>query len=118
MRARSVGLRKVVDLLDRQLRDLLHELEIDTAVGTVSAPMCRPATSGIAALASTKDTDQVQAAEAALCEHLDARGHRCRMLAAPNGELCAHHAQRLSRSTPANHVLTVELLSSIARFAK
>jgi hypothetical protein len=56
-------------------------------------------------------------AEATLCQHLDARGHRCRMLAAPNGELCAHHAQRLSRSTPANDVLTAELLSSIEDFS-
>jgi hypothetical protein len=56
-------------------------------------------------------------AETALCQHLDARGHRCRMLAAPNGELCAHHAQRLSRSTPNNDVLAAELLSSIEDFS-
>ena len=42
---------------------------------------------------------ELEATEATLCQHLDARGHRCRMLSAPNGELCAHHAQRLSRST-------------------
>ena len=61
---------------------------------------------------------KAEAAEAALCEHLDARGHRCRMLSAPDGgELCAHHAQRLSRSTPANDVLTAELLSSIEDFS-
>lgn len=61
---------------------------------------------------------QVQAAEAALCQHLDARGHRCRMLSAPDGgELCAHHAQRLTRSTPANDLLTAELLSSIEDFS-
>ena len=57
------------------------------------------------------------AAEAAFCHHLDARGHRCRMLAAPDGELCAHHAQRLSRSTPASDAVAAELLSSIEDFS-
>ena len=39
------------------------------------------------------------------------------MLAAPNGDLCAHHAQRLSRSTPANDAVAAELLSSIEDFS-
>ncbi len=48
---------------------------------------------------AAKPTIRSEATEATLCQHLDAQGHRCRMLSAPNGELCAHHAQRLSRST-------------------
>ena len=75
------------------------------AVTTKLAPAAKPARSG------------AEAAEAALCQHLDARGHRCRMLSAPNGELCAHHAQRLSRSTPANDAVAAELLSSIEDFS-
>ena len=77
------------------------------AVTTKLAPAAKPTPSGAQA-----------DAEAALCQHLDARGHRCRMLSAPDGgELCAHHAQRLVRSTPANDVLTAELLSSIEDFS-
>jgi hypothetical protein len=76
------------------------------AVTTKLAPAAKPAPS------------EPEPAEATLCQHLDARGHRCRMLSAPDGgELCAHHAQRLVRSTPANDVLTAELLSSIEDFS-
>jgi hypothetical protein len=36
-----------------------------------------------------------EGAEAELCRHIDARGHRCRMLVMrPEEPLCAHHAQR------------------------
>ena len=75
------------------------------AVTTELTPAAKPAPS------------DAEAAEAALCQHLDARGHRCRMLSAPNGELCAHHAQRLSRSTPVNDAVAAELLSSIEDFS-
>src|SRR5260370_17768613 len=38
---------------------------------------------------------QSETAEAELCRHIDARGHRCRMLVMTSEEtLCAHHAQR------------------------
>jgi hypothetical protein len=76
-----------------------------------------PITTKLTRTAKPAPPDAQAADEATLCQHLDARGHRCRMLAAPNGELCAHHAQRLSRSTPANDVLTAELLSSIEDFS-
>ena len=37
--------------------------------------------------------------EAELCRHIDARGHRCRMLVInPEQTLCSHHAQRENRS--------------------
>jgi hypothetical protein len=48
-----VGVRKVVDLLDRQLHDLLHELErVDRYRRGDPGParMSRPATSGMAAI--------------------------------------------------------------------
>ena len=77
-----------------------------------------PVTSKLAPAAKPAQSGRQAAAEDALCQHLDARGHRCRMLSASDGgELCAHHAQRLSRSTPANDVLTAELLSSIEDFS-
>lgn len=74
-------------------------------------------TTQLAPTAKPTPSEPEAAEEATLCRHLDARGHRCRMLSAPNGELCAHHAQRLARSTPANDVLTAELLSSIEDFS-
>lgn len=41
-------------------------------------------------------TQVVEDESAALCRHIDARGHRCRMLVVndEDGGLCTHHAQR------------------------
>ena len=63
------------------------------------------------ALSATKQT------EAALCHHINGRGHRCRMVRAPKDELCAHHAQRLSRSGPGHEAIVAELLASIKDFS-
>jgi len=67
------------------------------------------------------------------CQHVDARGHRCRMFIAPaektfgsatdsdladlTSDLCAHHAQRLLRRHRAGQTAGAELLASITDFA-
>ncbi len=61
--------------------------------------------------AAKRDAD-----DASSCQHIDARGHRCRMLCAPNYTLCVQHAQRLSRLKPDDAVAAAELLSSIEDF--
>jgi hypothetical protein len=65
---------------------------------------------------STIEVSAIELTEAALCGHVDARGHRCRMLSAPNGELCAHHAQRLSLAKPDGEAQASDLLSDIEDF--
>lgn len=61
--------------------------------------------------AAERDVDN-----ASSCHHIDARGHRCRMLCAPNYSLCVQHAQRLSRPKPDDDAVAAELLSSIEDF--
>ena len=67
------------------------------------------------------------------CQHVDARGHRCRMFVAPaektfgsgtdsdlaelTADLCAHHAQKLLRRQRAGQTAGAELLASITDFA-
>ena len=67
------------------------------------------------------------------CQHVDARGHRCRMFVAPaektfgsaidsdladlTSDLCAHHAQKLLRRHRAGQTAGAELLASITDFA-
>jgi hypothetical protein len=70
------------------------------------------------------------------CQHIDARGHRCRMFVAPaektfgsgpdspdsdlaelTADLCAHHAQKLLRRQRAGQTAGAELLASITDFA-
>ncbi len=49
------------------------------------------------------------------CQHINARGHRCRLLPAENSTLCAHHARR-SSSQPSDEAIAAELLTSIDDF--
>lgn len=53
-----------------------------------------------------------ETAEAELCRHIDARGHRCRMLVMrPEETLCAHHAQRRLQTQSGNEAAVTELLA-------
>jgi hypothetical protein len=46
------------------------------------------------------------------CQHINARGHRCRLLSAGDSILCAHHARR-SSSQPSDEAVAAELLAGI-----
>jgi hypothetical protein len=59
----------------------------------------------------------IEVTEAALCRYENARGHRCRMLSAPGGELCAHHAQRLPLAKPDGEAQASDLLADINDFS-
>jgi len=69
------------------------------------------------------------------CQHIDARGHRCRMFIAPaektfgsgldsadsdlaelTADLCAHHAQKLLRRNRAGQTVAAELLATVNDF--
>ncbi len=69
------------------------------------------------------------------CQHIDARGHRCRMFIAPaektfgsgpdsadsdlaelTADLCAHHAQKVLRRQRAGQTAAAELLASVTDF--
>jgi len=66
------------------------------------------------------------------CQHIDARGHRCRMFVAPaektfgsgsdsdlaelTSDLCAHHAQQISRRRRDGQTIAAELLASVSDF--
>jgi hypothetical protein len=49
------------------------------------------------------------------CQHINARGHRCRLLSAGDSTLCAHHARR-SSSQPSDEAVAAELLAGIDDF--
>lgn len=51
-------------------------------------------------------------AEAAICRHIDGRGHRCRMLVMSiDADLCAYHAQRRLQAQRGSEIAAAELLS-------
>ena len=50
------------------------------------------------------------------CQHINARGHRCRLLPAHNSTLCAHHARRHAASQPSDEAIAAELVASIDDF--
>ena len=68
-----------------------------------------------------------------VCQHVDARGHRCRMFVAPaektlgsgadsdladlTSDLCAHHAQKLLRRQRAGQTAAADLLASVTDFS-
>jgi len=55
---------------------------------------------------------QAEAAETAVCRHIDGRGHRCRLLVmSPTASLCAYHAQR------GNETAAAELLACVSDFS-
>src|SRR6202035_739416 len=54
-------------------------------------------------------------AEAALCRHIDGRGHRCRMLVMSiDADLCAYHAQRRLQTQRGSEAAATELLASVS----
>jgi hypothetical protein len=46
------------------------------------------------------------------CTHINARGRRCRMLAAPDHSLCPQHVRLSAASQPDPETLAAELLDS------
>ena len=100
-----------------------HPCEKNRGVPPVGAlPMPN---SGLKTLPAADDLDR--------CQHIDARGHRCRMFVAPaektlgsgsgndlaelTADLCAHHAQQLLRRHRAGQTVAAELLASITDFS-
>ena len=60
---------------------------------------------------------QTEADETALCRHVDARGHRCRMLVmSPTATLCSHHAQRRLQTQRGSETAAAELLACVSDF--
>lgn len=52
--------------------------------------------------------------ESEVCHHVDARGHRCRMLVtAPNENLCPHHKERLLLTRRGREAATAELVACL-----
>jgi len=62
---------------------------------------------------STADISAVQLHSTA-CQHIDARGHRCRMLT-DGSEFCLHHARQSRKLKP--DALDAELLTSVDDFS-
>ena len=61
---------------------------------------------------------QTEADETALCRHVDARGHRCRMLVmSPTATLCSHHAQRRLQTQRGSETAAAELLACVSDFS-
>ncbi len=79
-------------------------------------------------------SQELSRVEQVRCQHIDARGHRCRMFVAPaektfgsgtdsdladlTSDLCAHHAQRLLHRHRAGQTAGAELLASITDFSE
>src|SRR6266699_2666044 len=60
---------------------------------------------------------QTEPDERALCRHVDARGHRCRMLVmSPTATLCSHHAQRRLQTQRGSETAAAELLACVSDF--
>ena len=60
---------------------------------------------------------QAEAAETAVCRHIDGRGHRCRMLVmSPTATLCSHHAQRRLQTQRGSEA-AAELLARVSDFS-
>ncbi len=61
---------------------------------------------------------QDDAAEAALCRHIDGRGHRCRMLVMSiEADFCAYHAQRRLQTQSGSETAAAELLACVRDFS-
>jgi hypothetical protein len=61
---------------------------------------------------------QAEAAEAALCRHIDALGRRCRMLVMnATAGLCSYHAQRRLQTQRGSETATAELLACVSDFS-
>ena len=76
--------------------------------------------------------DELSGGNEVRCQHVDARGHRCRMFVAPaektfgsgtdsdladlTSDLCAHHARRLRDRQRAGQTAAAELLASVTDF--
>jgi len=100
-----------------------HPCEKTRGEGVPGAPPMP--NSNLEALRADDDLDR--------CQHIDARGHRCRMFVAPaektlgpgpasnsaelTADLCAHHAQQILRRHRAGEAVAAELLASITDFA-
>jgi len=68
--------------------------------------------------AEPQPESQDDATEAALCRHIDARGHRCRMLVMSiEADLCAHHAQRRLQTQRGSETAAAELLGCVSDFS-
>lgn len=60
----------------------------------------------------------IQASFARRCQHINARGHRCRMFAAgPEEGLCRHHLGRLQAERARNDEAVAELLGPLEDFS-
>src|SRR5437879_3684371 len=60
---------------------------------------------------------KAEATETALCRHIDALGHRCRMLVmSPTESLCAYHAQRRLQTQRGSETAAAELLACVSDF--
>jgi len=76
------------------------------------------APSDIASPADISSTESEANAEAALCRHIDGRGHRCRMLVMSiDADLCAHHAQRHLQAQRGSETAASELLACVSDFS-
>jgi hypothetical protein len=57
--------------------------------------------------------------EAGLCRHIDARGHRCRMLVMSiEADFCAYHAQRHLQTQHGREIAAAELLGCVSDFSE
>ena len=76
------------------------------------------APSDITSPADISSTESEANAEAALCRHIDGRGHRCRMLVMSiDADLCAHHAQRRLQAQRGGETAASELLACVSDFS-
>ena len=76
-------------------------------------------TAGVGAPSGASDPEIPPRAshEAQVCQHMDARGHRCRMLVVgPRENLCPHHKQRLLLSRRGREIAAAELMDSLRDF--
>jgi hypothetical protein len=67
-------------------------------------------------ISSSKVSPDVSPADARseICQHIDARGHRCRMLVmSPNENLCPHHKERLLLIQRGREAATAELVDCL-----
>jgi hypothetical protein len=51
------------------------------------------------------------------CEHINGRGHRCRLLPASDSTRCPHHARRHAASQSTDEAIAADLLAGIDDFA-
>ena len=76
------------------------------------------APSDITSTTEISSAESEATAEAALCRHIDGRGHRCRMLVMSiDADLCAYHAQRRLQTQRGSETAATELLACVSDFS-